>query len=212
MNLMDPATLGWWYYPVSFVLNVLDSFLPPLPQELFVLAIGPLSQSHQLSLVAAALVAWIANVLGDVWLAWVVERHRQRLERWRWGRWLLSRAGAGLRALGERGAFGVLAGLRFVSGGRTASYVAAGLAGTRMSIVWASTAVGSALWVVFMIVLGQLTHDATGLPAWASAVVGMVLGTLIGAVPAAIAWVRRRHGKGNIDEHSGAERAARRGE
>lgn len=212
MNLFAPDTLGWWFYPITFILNVLDSFLPPLPQELFVLAIGPLTQTHQIALWPAMIIAWIANVLGDGWLAWTVARHRHRLERWRWGRWLLRKAGAGLSALGQRGSFGVLAGLRFVSGGRTASFVAAGLAGTSQRIIWAATSVGSAAWVGFMVILGQLTHNATGLPAWGSAILGMIVGTLMGAVPALIAWLRRRHGKGNTDDHTGASRRAQRGE
>lgn len=200
MNLADPSTLGWWYYPLSFVLNVLDSFVAPLPQELFVLAIGPLSGRGLVSFWAAVAVAWIANVLGDVWLAWVVERYRHVLDRWRFGRWLLAKAEAGERALGERGTFAVLAGLRFISGGRTASYVAAGLAAVPRKTQWAATAVGSLAWVFFMVLIGQLTQSATGLPAWASALVGMGVGTLIGAIPALIGWARKRSQRGRRDD------------
>lgn len=209
MNLADPSTLGWWFYPVTFLLNVFDSFFPPLPQELFVAGIGPLARDGSVDLVLAALLSCAANILGDAWLWWVVLRRRAMLERWRWGRWLLRKSGQGLSALGERGTFSVLVGLRFVSGGRTASYVAAGLAKVPAKVVWGSTALGSAGWVVFMMLLGELTHDATGLPAWASAVLGMLVGTLIGAVPALIAWVRRR-GKGSSETHeeSGAQGAA----
>ena len=204
MNFSDPATLGWWYYPLSFVLNVLDSFFPPLPQELFVLGIGPLAERGVLAFWPAVVVAWIANILGDAWLAYVVAHQRHHLERWRWGRWLLAKSQAGSEALGQRGAFSVLAGLRFVSGGRTASYAAAGLAGISRRIVWSSTAVGSLAWVFFMVLIGQVTQDATGLPAWASALVGMLIGTLIGAVPALIAWWRRRAGRGNRNDSTGA--------
>lgn len=215
MNFSDPGSLGWWFYPVTFVLNLFDSFFPPLPQELFVAGIGPLAEAGSVAVVPALLVSWVANVLGDVLLWWVISRWRGALERWRWGQWLLCKSQQGLDALGDRGSFGVLTGLRFVSGGRTASYAAAGLAGISPKVIWGSTAVGSAGWVLFMVVLGQLTHNATGLPAWASAVIGMGVGTLIGAVPALIAWVRRR-GKGSSDTHEesgapGAAGTARRG-
>ena len=203
MNLADPATLGWWYYPLSFVLNVLDSFVAPLPQELFVLAIGPLSAKGLVSFWAACAVAWIANVLGDVWLAWVVERYRHVLERWRFGRWLLRKAEAGERALGERGTFMVLAGLRFISGGRTASFVAAGLAAVPRRTQWAATALGSFFWVILMVLIGHLTQSATGLPAWASALVGMGVGTLIGAIPAAIGWAKQRSRRGKRNDSTG---------
>jgi len=207
MNLADPATLGWWYYPVSFVLNVFDSFIAPLPQELFVIAIAPLAQEGLVSFWLAVFIAWIANVLGDVLLAWTVERYRHLLERWKWGRWLLHKSSRAEKALGERGTFTALAGLRFLSGGRTASYVAAGLANTPMRIVWGSTALGSILWVALMIVIGKVTDDVTGLPAWASALIGMGIGTLIGVVPAVIGWARRRS-RGTRDDQAGAEGAS----
>lgn len=191
---LDPGSLGWWYYPLSLLTNVFDSFLPPLPQELFVLAIGPLVSAGKLALWPAVAVAWVGNVLGDVLLAWAVATRTAWLERSRWGRWLLAKASAGRRTLGERGSFGVLVGLRFVSGGRTASYVAAGLAQVPRGVVWASSVLGSAAWVAFMVLLGQWTQRTTGLSAWASALLGMGLGTLIGLIPASIAWVRHRWG------------------
>jgi membrane-associated protein len=44
--------------------------------------------------------------------------------------------------------------------------------------------------------LGWVTGRATGLPTWASAAVGMVLGTLAGLVIAGVIAVRRRSREG----------------
>lgn len=103
------------------------------------------------------------------------------------------------RVLATAGPASSLAGLfvlRFVSGGRTASMAAAGVAGLRWRpFLWLS-GTGSLTWSGYLVGLGWATGSTTGLPWWASAVVGLVFGTLLGlAVAAAIAWKRRGKGR-----------------
>ncbi|MGO1883840.1 MAG: DedA family protein, partial [Citricoccus sp.] len=86
--------------------------------------------------------------------------------------------------------------LRFVSGGRTASMAAAGIAGIPWRPFLALSGSGSAVWSVYMVGLGWFTGGATGLPFWASALVGMGLGTLAGLVIAGVIAVRRRSKEG----------------
>ena len=79
---------------------------------------------------------------------------------------------------------------------RPASMAAAGIA----SLPWRPFLVlsggGALLWAVYMVGLGWVTGSATGLPTWASAAVGMVLGTLAGLVIAGVIAVRRRSREG----------------
>ena len=119
-----------------------------------------------------------------------------RLDRWAWWR----RIHRGIRSLlvrvGPAGSLAGLSVLRFVSGGRTASMAAAGIGGIRWPVfLWLSGA-GSLAWSGSMVGLGWITGRATGLPWWASAVVGMVFGTLAGLMIAGIMAHRRRGRKG----------------
>ncbi|MCG7423528.1 VTT domain-containing protein [Micrococcus sp. ACRRV] len=185
--------LGPWFHPLTFLLVALDAPVPPTPSEVLVIGSGSLAAAGRLGLATSVLTAWLGCWAGDVGL-YALFRHRLTsvLDRWGWGR----AVHAGIRHLMEKaGPASSLAGLfvlRFVSGGRTASMAAAGVAGVRWRpFLWLS-GTGSLAWSVYMVGLGWITGSATGLPWWASAVVGVVLGTLLGAaVAAVIAWRRR---------------------
>lgn len=189
--------LGLWYFPLTTVLMALAAPIPPVPGEVLVIGSGALSSAGRMPLVPAVLAAALGCFAGDVGL-YALFRYRlaEQLDRWAWGR----RVHRGiLRLLVKAGEASSLAGLfvlRFVSGGRTASMAAAGIAGIRWApLLWVSAA-GSLAWSVYMVGLGWLTGEATGLPWWASAVLGVVLGTLLGVVVAAVvAWRRRRKGR-----------------
>ena len=73
---------------------------------------------------------------------------------------------------------------------------AAGIAGIPWRPFLALSGGGSAVWSVYMVGLGWFTGGATGLPFWASALVGMALGTLAGLVIAGVIAVRRRSKEG----------------
>ncbi|MBB4736491.1 DedA family protein [Micrococcus cohnii] len=194
---MSPAELfehlGGWFYLITAGLVALDAPVPPTPSELFVIGSGALASTGDVGVVPAILAAWLGCWAGDIGL-YALFRHRLThvLDRWGWGR----RVHRGIRSLlAKAGPAPSLAGLfvlRFVSGGRTASMAAAGIAGIRWRVFLWFSGLGAFTWSCYMVGLGWLTGEATGLPWWVSAVMGMVLGTLAGLVIAGIvAWRRR---------------------
>ncbi|MFB0834972.1 DedA family protein [Arthrobacter halodurans] len=188
--------LGLWYYPLTILLVALDAPFPPLPSELLVLGAGPLAADGLLSPAGVVLAAAAGCWIGDVGL-YLVFRHglTSWFDRFAWGR----RAHRGIVTLmnrmGRDGTYAGLVGVRFLSGGRTASVAAAGLAGVPLGPFLGLAGLGAVLWALWMVSLGYLTGSATGLPTWASALMGMALGTLVGVVLAAGLALRTR-GKG----------------
>lgn len=192
--------LGWWFHPLTALLVALDAPVPPVPSELFVIGSGALALHGTVHLVPAVLAAWLGCWAGDVGL-YALFRYRLThwLDRYGWGR----RIHGGIRRLLEKAGpapgFALLFVLRFVSGGRTASMAAAGIAEIRWRPFLALSGVGSLVWSAYMVGLGWLTGSATGLPFWASAVIGMGLGTLAGLMIAGIlAWRRRKGPSGEV--------------
>lgn len=190
MNLLDPNAWGAWFYLGTFLTQILDAIFPPLPQELFALAIPALAQQGVINGPLAAAVTVVGHVLGEVWITWMVRTRRAWLEKRRWGRRLLASVDSTAGSLGTAGSFSVLVGLRFISGGRSVAYVGAGLSKLKWSTVWWSSFVGSVLWVIYMVLIGGILHTVLGLPAWGSAVLGMILGSVFGVVP--VVWIQRR--------------------
>lgn len=186
--------LGLWYLPLTTLLMALAAPLPPVPGEVLVIGAGALAADGRMDPVPAVLASTLGCLLGDA-LLYALFRYRltAHLDRWAWGR----RIHRGIRRLLERaGEATSLAGLfmaRFISGGRTASMSAAGIAGIRWVPFLSVSAAGSLAWSVYMVGLGWLTGETTGLPWWASGLLGVALGTVLGAVlGAVVAWRRRR--------------------
>ena len=202
MNLFDPNAWGTWFYLGTFLAQVLDAAFPLIPQELFALAIPALTGQGIINGPLAAAVTVIGHVLGEVWLTWVVRTRHGWLNKRRWGRRLLQSADSAAGSLGSAGSFSVLVGLRFISGGRTVACVGAGLSKLRWSLVWWSSCVGSTLWVLYMITLGGILHSLLGLPAWSSAILGMIIGSVLGVVPLVWTHKRRRRLRGDVSATS----------
>jgi membrane-associated protein len=185
--------LGLWYYPLMLLLVALDAPFPPLPSELLVLGAGPLSAEGRLSAPAAVLTAAAGCWIGDVAL-YLVFRHGLTgwLDRFAWGRWLHRNTTRLVEGVGRETTYAGLVGVRFISGGRTASMAAAGIAGVPLAPFLLLSGAGAVAWASWMVSLGYLTGSATGLPAWASAMIGMALGTLVGVVLAGLLALRSR--------------------
>lgn len=191
------SSLGSWFHPLTALLVALDAPIPPVPSEVFVIGSGALAAAGRASLPLSVLTAWLGCWLGDVGL-YALFRFRLTglLDRWAWGRAVHRGIRRVLATAGPASSLAGLFVLRFVSGGRTASMAAAGVAGLRWRpFLWLS-GTGSLTWSGYLVGLGWATGSTTGLPWWASAVVGLVFGTLLGlAVAAAIAWKRRGKGR-----------------
>lgn len=189
-------SLGAWFHPLTALLVALDAPIPPVPSEVVVIGSGALAAEGRVGLAAAVLAAWLGCWAGDIGL-YALFRHGldERLERWAWGR----RVHRGIRTLlvrvGPAGSLAGLSVLRFVPGGRTASMAAAGIGGIRWRVLLWLSGTGSLVWSGWMVGLGWLTGTTTGLPWWASALVGMAFGTLAGLMIAGVV-ARRRAEKG----------------
>lgn len=191
------SSLGSWFHPLTALLVALDAPIPPVPSEVFVIGSGALAAAGRASLPLSVVTAWLGCWLGDVGL-YALFRFRLTglLDRWAWGRAVHRGIRRVLATAGPASSLAGLFVLRFVSGGRTASMAAAGVAGLRWRpFLWLS-GTGSLTWSGYLVGLGWATGSTTGLPWWAAAVVGLVFGTLLGlAVAAAIAWKRRGKGR-----------------
>ncbi|APF40712.1 DedA family protein [Neomicrococcus aestuarii] len=184
---------GAWYYPLMLVLVAIDASVPPTPSELFVLGAGPLVATGSLLLIPAYLAAFLGCWLGDLALFYAFRLRLTRLlDRFTWGRWIHRNALRLTRKIGTETTYAGLIGIRFLSGGRTAAVVAAALGGVARRPFILFTGVGSALWAAYMMAIGYFVGTTTGLPAWASAVIGMVVGTLIGVIFAMLLTLVRR--------------------
>ncbi|MEU3847471.1 VTT domain-containing protein [Micrococcus terreus] len=193
---LDPAwveSLGWWFHALTALLVALDAPIPPVPSELFVIGSGALALNGALGLVPSVLAAWLGCWAGDVGL-YALFRYRLTglLDRGSWGRRIHRGILRLLDKAGPAPSYALLFVLRFVSGGRTASMAAAGIAEIPWRPFLLLSGVGSLVWSVYMVGLGWLTGSATGLPFWISALIGMGLGTLAGLMIAGIIAVRRR--------------------
>lgn len=197
---MDSPTneYGAWYYPLTLVLVALDASVPPTPSELFVLGAGPLVAAGSLLLVPAYVAAFVGCWLGDIALFYAFRLRLTRwLDRFRWGRWIHRNALRLTRKLGSDATHAGLIGVRFLSGGRTAAVVASALGGVSPKPFIVFTGIGSAIWAAYMMLIGYFVGTTTGLPAWASAVIGMVVGTLLGVLFAMVlGFVRKSRGVG----------------
>jgi membrane-associated protein len=199
------GNLGPWYYPLMLVLVAFDALLPPVPSELLVLGAGPLAAQGSLHPVAAVLAAAAGCWVGDIALYLIFRNGLARwFDRFGWGRWGHRNI---IRLLGKAGretTYAGLIGARFLSGGRTASVAAAGVANIPWGPFLALSGAGAVLWSTWMVALGYVTGNTTGLPPWISAVIGMGLGTLVGLVLAGGMAIRtRRKGALSHDQHVG---------
>jgi membrane protein DedA with SNARE-associated domain len=191
------ASLGWWFHPLTVLLVALDAPVPPVPSELFVIGSGALANEGTVGLAPSVLAAWLGCWAGDVGL-YALFRYRLTglLDRASWGQRIHRGILRLLDKAGPAPSYATLFVLRFVSGGRTASMAAAGIASLPWRPFLVLSGTGALVWAVYMVGLGWVTGTATGLPTWASAVVGMALGTLAGLVIAGVIAVRRRSREG----------------
>ncbi|GHD00545.1 DedA family protein [Zhihengliuella salsuginis] len=182
------------YYLITLFLVALDAPFPPVPSELLVLGSGPMVAAGHLNPVLAWLAAAAGCWLGDMGLYWVFRRGlTQWLDRFRWGRWVHRNTVALMNRVGRETTYASLLGIRFVTGGRTASVAAAGIAGVPPGVFAALAGLGAALWAAWMMLLGYFTQALTGWPTWSATLLSMGLGALIGAGLAAfLAWTKRR--------------------
>lgn len=179
-----------WLLLGTYLMIVLDGIFPLVPSEALVMALAALDGPPALPLLVV--VAALGAITGDN-LSFVVGRALGpgRFERLRAGR-IARTLDAGRRQLERRPATVILTG-RFVPVGRVAVYLAAGASGYPHRRFLPISVIGGTVWAFYMLGLGLLAAAwVEGNPLF-SAVVGVVLSLVVGAVAdLLIRWRRSR--------------------
>jgi membrane-associated protein len=190
------AAIYFWIVPVV----VGDAIFPPVPSEILVITGGALSADGLVNGFLVALLAAMSSWLGDMMVFQLFKRRLSHvLDRWKWGRTFHQGVHAGIAKAGRSSTYGAIIGVRFIPGGRLATTAAAGIADVSTRGFSLCAAIGGTLWAFWSVGLGYFTGSATNLPFWASSLIGVGAGLVIGAVVGVIA-TRRRGSRSPVDE------------
>lgn len=190
------AAIYFWIIPV--VLG--DAIFPLVPSEMVVITGGALSADGRTNVLLVGFLSALASWLGDLVVFQLFRRQLSHvLDRWRWGRRVHRGIHDAIARAGRSSTYGTIIGARFIPGGRLATSAAAGIANVSVPGFSLCAGIGGVLWACWLVGLGYFTGSATGLPIWASSLVGVVLGLVIGAVVGMIA-TRRRGNPSPVEE------------
>lgn len=190
------AAIYFWLVPMILA----DAIFPLVPSEMAVITGGALSADGRASVFLVGLVAAFSSWIGDVVVFQLFKRRLSHvLDRWRWGRKLHQGMHRAIEKAGRSSTYGAIIGVRFIPGGRLATSAAAGIADVTTRSFSLCAAIGAVLWAVWLVGLGYFTGTATGLPFWASSLIGVAVGLVIGAVVGMIA-TRRRGNRSPVEE------------
>lgn len=184
---------GAWFLPLQALFVALTALIPPFPAEVMVIASGAMAAAGTLSLTWVMVATVLGCLAGDsaVYLLFRYQLIRM-LYRWRWGR-LLHRGllRTTIRA-GSASTWISLLLIRWIPGGRATSMATAGmirLTGPQLIVLMT---LGALIWSSWLVGLGYITGTTTDLPPWASTLMGIGIGTLVGLIIAALVTRRRR--------------------
>ncbi|WP_043423400.1 DedA family protein [Arthrobacter sp. 9MFCol3.1] len=182
------AAIYFWIFP--FVVG--DAIFPPVPSEMLVITGGALSAEGRINGFLVVLLAAASSWLGDLLVFQLFKRRLSHvLDRWKWGLGFHAAVHAAIAKAGRSSTYGAIIGLRFIPGGRLATTAAAGIANVSTRGFSLCAALGGLLWAVWSVALGYFMGSATGLPFWASSLIGVGVGLLVGAVVGVIVTRRR---------------------
>jgi membrane-associated protein len=182
------AAIYFWIFP----LVIGDALFPPLPSEMIVITGGALSAAGSINGFLVVLLAALSSWIGDVLVFQLFKRRLSHvLDRWRWGRHFHATVHAAIAKAGRSSTYGAIIGIRFIPGGRLATTAAAGIANVSTRGFSLCAALGGLLWASWSVALGYFTGSATGLPFWASSLIGVGVGMVIGAVVGVMVTRRR---------------------
>lgn len=190
------AAIYFWIIPV--VLG--DAIFPPVPSEMVVITGGALSAEGKANYFLVAALSAVASWIGDMVVFQLFKRRLSHvLDRWRWGRKVHHGIHDAIAKAGRSSTYGAIIGARFIPGGRLATSAAAGIADVSVRGFSLCAGLGAVLWASWLVGLGYFTGSATRLPFWASSLIGVGLGLVIGAVVGVIV-TRRRGTRSPVDE------------
>ena len=193
------AAIYFWIIPL--VLG--DAIFPPVPSEMVVITGGALSADGRANVFLVAILAAAASWIGDMVVFQLFKRRLSHvLDRWRWGRKLHSGIHLAIARAGRSSTYGTIIGARFLPGGRLATSAAAGIADVSVRGYSLCAGLGALLWATWLVGLGFFTGSATKLPFWASSLIGVAAGLLIG-IGVGVIVTRRRGSRSPVDEPGG---------
>ncbi|MHA7223436.1 DedA family protein [Arthrobacter sp. RHLT1-20] len=189
------AAIYFWVIPIVMS----DAIFPPVPSEMVVITGGALAADGRVNAFLLVILAALASWLGDILVFQLFKRRLSvALDRWRWGRAFHQAVHTAIGKAGRSSTYGAIIGVRFIPGGRLATTAAAGIANVSTRGFSFCAALGGILWAVWSVGLGYVTGAATGLPFWASSLIGVGLGIVIGVVIGIIV-TRRRGDRSPVD-------------
>jgi membrane-associated protein len=198
---MDLGTADSWGEAIYFwIMPVVlgDAIFPPIPSEMVVITGGALSADGRANVFLVGVLAALASWLGDILVFQLFKRRLSHvLDRWRWGRKFHVGIHAAIAKAGRSSTYGGIIGVRFIPGGRLAMSAAAGIANVSTHAFNFCAALGAILWAGWLVGLGYFTGSATRLPFWASSLIGVGAGLVVGAVVGVIV-TRRRGGRSPV--------------
>ena len=190
------TALYFWVFPVV----IGDAIFPPIPSEMLVITGGALSADGRANVFLVLVLAAVASWLGDMVVFHLFRRRLSHvLDRWKWGRRVHSGIHAALAKAGRSSTYGTIIGARFIPGGRLATSAASGVANVSVRGFSLCAALGAVLWACWLVGLGYFTGSTTKLPFWASSLIGVAVGLVIGAV-VGILVTRRRGDRSPVEE------------
>jgi membrane protein DedA with SNARE-associated domain len=193
------AAIYFWIIPL--VLG--DAIFPPIPSEMVVITGGALSADGRANVFLVAVLSAVASWIGDMVVFQLFKRRLSHvLDRWRWGRKLHSGIHLAIARAGRSSTYGTIIGARFLPGGRLATSAAAGIADVSVRGYSLCAGLGALLWATWLVGLGFFTGSATKLPFWASSLIGVAVGLLIG-IGVGVIVTRRRGTRSPVDEPGG---------
>ncbi|MEZ2390378.1 DedA family protein [bacterium RCC_150] len=193
---------GWgtaiYFWIIPMVLG--DAFFPPIPSEMLLITGGALASEGRINLWLVGGLAVVASWLGDMIVFQLFKRRLSHvLDRWSWGRRIHQGIHRAIARAGRSSTYGAIIGARFVPGGRLAASAAAGIAEVSSHGFSFCAALGGLLWATWQAGLGYFAGSTTKLPFWASSLIGVGVGLLIGVVVGMIV-TRRRGSRSPVDE------------
>jgi membrane-associated protein len=193
------AAIYFWIIPT--VLG--DAIFPPIPSEMVLITGGALSAEGRANLFLVGSLSAAASWLGDVIVFQLFKRRLSHvLDHWAWGRKVHRGIHEAIARAGRSSTYGTIIGARFIPGGRLATSAAAGIADFSTPGFSLCAGLGAVLWATWLVGLGYFTGSATRLPFWASSLIGLGVGLVIGALVGVIA-TRRRGSRSPVDEPDG---------
>ncbi|MHA7180060.1 DedA family protein [Arthrobacter sp. MDB2-24] len=194
-----PAPL---YLLVMFAVIFVDVVAPVVPSELLVIGAGTMAAHGIVLLPFVIVVVFAGSWIGDVAIFLLFRRKLTHLlDRFRWGRAIHRGLRNTIEKAGTSPTYAAVVAVRFLPGGRTASVAAAGIAELPLRPFMLAAAAGGVLWTAWLVGLGFVAGASTGFPAGVSALLGMAVGTLVGAITAAVLALKKHRKARKAHEH-----------